>query len=331
MLSETWLESDLLALIGAGELTAAPGLRRVLADVETRMRDASRSADPVIADAADTLRAAGGRRLRPLLTAVSAGFGDPHGDELVSAAAIVELVHVASLCHDDVIDRATHRRGVPTVSARSGNRVGVLVGDHLLAVAGELGAGLGSEYGRLLGRALQKMVTSQLAELGPAPRTAWLPHYLDVIEGKTAALVSLATEAGSIAGRVTPRIRGTLAACAIQFGMAYQIRDDILDVTADAGATGKTTGQDLLNGTRSLPILYALDGPSAARLSELLAQPGPGQVAEAREIVLATGLEPARLMLHRYADRARRLAATLPRIPPRDVLDRLISHLTESA
>ena len=323
-------ENDLLANVDAGGLR--PALRAALRRTENALVTPA-DAHPVVRAAAEHVRTAGGARIRPMLTLLAAHFGHPEADEVHHSATIVELIHMASLCHDDVIDRATRRRGVATVNRRWGDKVAVLVGDYFLARAGMLAAQLGTEQVELTVATVQRMIASQLKETtGDWPRADRLARYVEVIDGKTASLMATSARLGALAGRAPGAVVSAVTRVGRELGIAFQIRDDILDVTAGLSATGKDSGLDLSNGVMSLPILYALTepGPHAVRLTRLITGGEPDdsiRQEEALTLVRATGVAPAQARLRAHVEAAQSIIAGLPPVPATRVLSSVATHL----
>jgi heptaprenyl diphosphate synthase/octaprenyl-diphosphate synthase len=229
----------------------------------------------------------GGKRLRPVLTVAAAALGDsPTGQDVVSAAVAVELVQVGSLVHDDVMDHAESRRGVPTVNIKEGANWAILVGDHLLAVAGMEAARVSAEVAAALARTIADLADGQAREVVheyDVYRT--VDDYLQSIRGKTAALIRCACEVGARAGRVDEEGMSALVQYGENFGMAFQIIDDVLDVVATTEALGKPAGNDVPEGVFTLPVLLAAEGMetsvvAAGTTRELLAEAGRPDAAE---------------------------------------------------
>jgi heptaprenyl diphosphate synthase len=260
--------------------------------IESGLKAAVQTNDPFLTDVATHLIGAGGKRLRPTLTLLMA-YG-AHGDEPVPEAAItggisVELVHLGSLYHDDVIDEADTRRGVETVNARWGNIVAILAGDFLLARASELAASLGTEVAGLLAATIGELCKGQVLELQRLfdPERD-VDDYSEAIAGKTAALLSTSCRIGAIvAGYDRPTI-DALTTFGHHLGITYQIVDDVLDLTAAEATLGKPVGKDMLEGVYTLPVILALRESPALR--ELLASPlSPETLGAARDLVLSSG------------------------------------------
>src|SRR3954447_25182274 len=246
-----------------------------LAAVEVALRANVASADPLVAEAARHLADAGGKRFRPLLVALGAQFGDPDSDEITSAANVVELTHLATLYHDDVMDEAEVRRGAPSANARWGNSVAILVGDYLFARAADIAASLGPEAVHLQARTFARLVHGQIAEtVGPRGDDP-IEHYLHVITEKTASLIATSARFGGLFSGAPAEFVEALAGYGETIGIAFQLSDDLLDIASESDQSGKTPGTDLREGVPTLPVLYALAGDdtdaSAVRLRELLA------------------------------------------------------------
>lgn len=214
----------------------------------------------LVAAASTHLIKAGGKRLRPALVLVTSRAGKAGRTETDNAAAAVELLHLASLYHDDVIDETPLRRGVPSVHSKWGNEVAILAGDFLFASGSLLGARAGDEVPAILARALADVCEGQIAEtewVGETGRSA--DHYLETIRRKTAALFRAACELGAVTAGASPLYRPPLQAFGENLGLAFQIIDDLLDFIGDPRVTGKTPGTDLKEGVFTLPVLLAAE------------------------------------------------------------------------
>jgi heptaprenyl diphosphate synthase len=246
-----------------------------LAAVEDALVANVASADPLVAEAARHLLDAGGKRFRPLLVALGAQFGDPDSDEITRAANVVELTHLATLYHDDVMDEAAVRRGAPSANARWGNSVAILVGDYLFARAADIAASLGPEAVHLQARTFARLVHGQIAEtVGPRGSDP-IAHYLHVITEKTASLIATSARFGGLFSGAMPAHVEALARYGETIGIAFQLSDDLIDIVSESMQSGKTPGTDLREGVPTLPMLYALASDdtdaSAVRLREILA------------------------------------------------------------
>ena len=218
--------------------------------------------------------AAGGKRFRPLLVLLAAETGDrPDSDEVVTAACVVELTHLASLYHDDVMDEADLRRGADTAHSIWGNHVAILTGDFLFSKSSELTADLGADAVRIQAQTFTRLVEGQILEtVQPAEGEDPLAHYLEVVAGKTGSLIATSARYGARFGGATPEVEEALTAYGEIVGSAFQLSDDILDIASDSVESGKTPGTDLREGVPTLPVLMARAAadPADARLIELL-------------------------------------------------------------
>jgi geranylgeranyl pyrophosphate synthase len=274
---------------------------------------------------------AGGKRFRPLFTLLSAQFADGNTDEVITAAAAVELVHLATLYHDDVMDEATMRRGAKSVNARWDNTIAILTGDFLFAHASGLVADLGSDAARIIAETMGQLVTGQMREtVGPGDGDDPVQHYLDVIGQKTGSLIATAGRYGGMFSNASPERTEALHRYGDLIGTAFQISDDIIDIASPADESGKTPGTDLREGVRTLPMHYALAQDPDPRLAELLAGPITDDDAVDEALTLlrkSPGLEQAVRTLSDYADRASAELATLPPCSARDALDMLARYV----
>jgi heptaprenyl diphosphate synthase len=247
-----------------------------LASLEPELRGSVRSGDPFLDEVTAHLIAAGGKRLRPglALAAATGGTRQAGPDDLQGAVA-VELVHLASLYHDDVMDEATMRRTVESVNARWGNLVAIVAGDFLLARSAEIAASLGTEIAGLLAHTLGQLCQGQVAEVRAAFSTERTEeHYFEAIAGKTAALMATSCRIGALTGGLPRAEVDALTTFGRCFGMVFQLRDDVLDVIGTEEDLGKLPGQDLAEGIYTLPVLKALQDPGTGReLAPLLGKP----------------------------------------------------------
>ncbi len=297
------------------ELLGLPALEEQLKRLEPLLVESVVTGDGFLDEVTTHLLAAGGKRLRPTLalaTATAAGRDATRGDLL--GAVAVELVHLASLYHDDVMDEATIRRNVESVNARFGNLVAIVAGDFLLARSAEIAAGLGTEIAALLANTLGELCQGQVAEVRAAFQVGRTRDaYSDAIAGKTAALMATSCRIGALtAGLPRDQVESltTFGRC---FGMVFQVRDDILDVIGDEADLGKPAGQDLAEGIYTLPVLLALADPvTGPELRPLLGQPlGQPDRDKARSIVAESEAIVASVVeARRYAELAAGAAET---------------------
>lgn len=309
-----------------------------LGEIEGVLREASVSADPVLTQAARHLMEAGGKRFRPLLVTMAACFGDARARNVVLAGVVVELTHLATLYHDDVMDEAAVRRGAPSANARWGNSVAILVGDYLFARAVHFGADLGMEAIRMHASTFSRLVQGQIAEtIGPREGEDTIEHYLRVISEKTASLIETSMRLGGLFGGVPAEHIECLGRYGEALGTAFQLSDDLLDITSASAQSGKTPGTDLREGVRTLPMLYVLEGaetdPAATRLRDLLvAGPVTDEALHAEALALlreSAALKRSRAMVLEYASCAKEALAPLPDVPARRALERLSDFIAD--
>jgi heptaprenyl diphosphate synthase len=290
----------------ASPLLQLPVLVADLGRVEEALRASVVTDDPFLTEVASHLILAGGKRVRPAFAVTSAATADDvmasASPEVVLGAVSVELVHLGSLYHDDVMDDATTRRTVESVNARWGNLKAILAGDYLLAKASEIAASLGTEVAGLLAATIARLCEGQILEVQSAfdlGRTE--DAYLSSIDGKTASLLATACRIGGIVSDLPRPQIDALTTFGRSFGMAFQIVDDLLDVTSTDEELGKPAGHDLVEGTYTLPVIRTLaaGGPAAEQLQSVLARlrPTDGSIepvddpaarAEARVLLRAT-------------------------------------------
>jgi heptaprenyl diphosphate synthase len=305
-------------------------VRAGLEAVERTLQDSVRSADEFLDVTARHLVDAGGKRFRPMVALLAAHFGDPSRPEVITAAAVCEITHLATLYHDDVMDEAPVRRGAESANARWDNTVAILTGDFLFSRASNLIAGLGQWAVRLQASTFERLVIGQIHEtVGPGPSDDPIAHYLQVLEDKTGSLIATAAEFGAHFAGVTPPVIEKLRAVTEQIGVAFQISDDILDIASDTAESGKMPGTDLREGVATLPVLYALRSSSAAddRLRSLVSHPlvDDAEHAEALRLLRdSPAMDEARATMRNYADSAHALLAELPDVPARGALEALI-------
>ncbi|MGW9346241.1 polyprenyl synthetase family protein [Nocardiopsis flavescens] len=314
--------------------TLAREVQDGLEKVEDLLRESVRSSDPMLTEAASHLLEAGGKRFRAMLVLLAAHFGDPDMPDLVPAAAVVELTHVATLYHDDVMDEAELRRGRPSANQRWGNTIAILTGDYVFAKASEILADLGTEAVRLQAQTFGRLVQGQILETsGPPEGVDHLDHYLRVIGDKTASLIASSAEFGGMFGKVDPETTATLTRACDALGMAFQLADDLIDVAAESRESGKVPGTDLREGVLTLPMFYALRStdPADERLKSLLGRPlDDAEAEEALELLRAhPAMAEAEKTLRGWSDKARAELATLPAGPARDSFEALCDYVVE--
>lgn len=280
--------------------------------VEDALGAATAGEDPFLNEVAGHLVHAGGKRLRPALVLAAAsacGSGPEAPDEVISGAVAVELVHLGSLYHDDVMDEAASRRGVESANSRWGNLVAILAGDFLLARASEIAASLGTEVAALLARTIGQLCEGEVGQLRYAfdPRRSE-ESYFSSIAGKTASLMATSARIGGLTcGAPRPQVEA-LTEFGYSLGMTFQIWDDIRDLVSTDDDLGKPAGHDMVEGTYTLPVLRALSVPGIG--GDLLAilgnqLDGPAR-DKARDLVLSTSAVESSIETGReWAQRAR--------------------------
>jgi heptaprenyl diphosphate synthase len=315
-------------------LLELPAMPAVQERVEKRLLAAVESDDPAMNEMASHLVRAGGKRLRPLLGAVSAAtgagrvraggdIGDVISDDAVTGGVACELVHVGSLHHDDVIDEAATRHGVASVNARWGNMRAILSGDFLLARASELASSLGTEVASLLAATIGRLCEGEVRELELAynvERT--VDDYRAAIEGKTAALFSTACRIGGIVAELPRDQIDALTTYGLRYGLAFQVVDDVLDLVATGEDLGKPAGHDVAEGIYNLPVLHALDGPAGVELRAVLGGPLDAD-AQARALALVRASDSVSLAMAEAGSHVEAAVAALGDLPSSTATDAL--------
>jgi heptaprenyl diphosphate synthase len=315
----------------------AERLRAGLDDVENALHKAVTSDYPFVTEASSHLVNAGGKRFRPLLALVASQYGEPNAAGNVPGAVIVELTHLATLYHDDVMDEAPLRRGAPSANARWDNTIAILTGDFLFARAADIAADLGPEIVRLLARTFERLCTGQILEtVGPAAGEDAVAHHLDVLGGKTGSLIAAAGRIGAMTSGAPEVVADAVAAYGEKFGVAFQLSDDLLDIASETEASGKTPGTDLREGVRTLPMLLALRGTDAtgARLRELLSSPLVDDDLHSEALTLlreSPAMAEARAEVVRWAESARAELVVLEPGPVTDALSQMCDVVVDRA
>ncbi len=311
----------------------AQSVRDAVGRIEELMSTELRGGDELMTEAVVHLFEAGGKRFRPLFTVLSAQIG-PRPDcwEVTVAGAVIELVHLATLYHDDVMDEAQLRRGAPSANARWGNNIAILAGDYLFATASRLVSQLGPDAVRIIAETFAELVTGQMRETkGAAAGIDPIEHYLRVVYEKTACLIAASGQFGATFSGATDDQIERLSRLGGIVGTAFQISDDIIDIDSDPDESGKLPGTDLREGVHTLPVLFALSetGPGADRLRELLKGPieDDDLLAEALTLLRASsGIAKAKATVQKYAEQAGEELAGLPDVPGRRALASLVDY-----
>jgi heptaprenyl diphosphate synthase len=303
-----------------------------LAAVEAALRDASFGGDEMFAEVSRHMMTAGGKRFRAMLVLLAARFGDYRDKRIVPAAVAIELTHLATLFHDDVMDEAAIRRGQPSANSQFGNSVAILAGDYLFARASRILADLGPDAIRIQAQTFGRLVDGQLREtVGVRPGEDPLDHYMHVVTEKTGSLIATSGRFGAMFSGLSEEKTDLIADACMRIGVAWQLSDDVLDVASTSLQSGKEPGTDLRQGVRTLPVFYALRGtsqdPAQARLRALLAL---DDLADAELHSEALGLlrqspalEEARETVRSWISGATALLAKLPDVPARAAFESL--------
>ena len=326
------------ATAASGLPTADPALETALREaldvVEARLRLAVGNADPIADAASRHLVEAGGKRVRPMLTLLGAhlaGSAPEVPSAVLDAAVVVELTHLASLYHDDVMDSAPTRRGAAAAQLVYGNNVAILTGDLLFARASNVVAGLGPEAVRLQAETFERLCLGQLHEtVGPKPGEDPVEHYLDVLSDKTASLIATAGRFGAMFAGGSGETVTAMVRYGEDVGVAFQLADDVLDLTSDVDDSGKRPGTDLREGVPTLPVLLARRAAAAGDVAarRVVALLDSGRLAD--DDVLAEAVsalrdhpvtEAARASAREWAHRAATHLLALPDSPARRALE----------
>jgi heptaprenyl diphosphate synthase len=289
-----------------------------MAQVEALLRSHTRSEYPFVDETAHHLVAAGGKRLRPLLTLLTAQYGDSNADGVIAAAVACEITHLATLYHDDVMDEAPLRRGVESANMRWGNTIAILTGDFLFAKSSDLLADLGPAAVRLQARTFERLVIGQIMETqGPNPGQDPLEHYLKVVADKTGSLIAASARYGGMISKAPAEITDTVTIFGEKIGVAFQLADDVIDIASESNQSGKTPGTDLREGVPTLVTLNVMKSTDSADtdLKQLLSAPIEDE-ATVQQVLVALrnhkALDQSRQQLIQVAKEARGALGPLP-------------------
>lgn len=288
---------------------------------------------------ASYLAKAGGKRFRPLMVLLAAQVilaengeqsgGDEWIPNVIRSGAVVEMIHLASLYHDDVMDEAQQRRGTDSANNRWGNSIAILAGDYLFASASAIMSDMDTQAVRWISETFAELVNGQMEETVHAGSMESVEAYLRVIHGKTASLIATAGHFGAhYAGGTTEQVAAVKKA-AHATGMAFQIVDDVIDIASESSQSGKTPGTDLREGVFTLPVLYALDEEGAVgdRLREILTGPVTDEdlVEEALTLLRGSaGMRKARETVYAYRDEAKDALSIFQDSPAKEAFFRLV-------
>ncbi|NDE96392.1 MAG: polyprenyl synthetase family protein [Actinobacteria bacterium] len=303
-------------------------LNKGLKEVEVLLAEHIKGEYPLVVETSRHLVEAGGKRFRPMLTLIASHFGAGQNRQVIEAAVVCELTHVATLYHDDVMDEAPLRRGVESANSRWGNTVAILTGDYLFSKASDLLADLGPEAVRLQAKTFERLVVGQIEETqGPKDGADPLAHYLRVVGEKTGSLIATSARFGAIFGGASKEVVETLTQFGEKVGVAFQLADDVIDIASDSSESGKTPGTDLKEGVPTLVTLQILrsnDSKDQA-LKAKLSKPIPDSeiAATIKELRGHPALASAREYLHTLANESKAMLKDLPDGPARKTLEGL--------
>ena len=319
-------DKDLLAALEAG-----------LERVEEELVAAVAHTDPIAKVTTRHLIDAGGKRIRPTLVLLCAQLGEASSDEVIKSAVVVELTHIGTLYHDDVMDNAPKRRGVDSAHEIWGNNVAILTGDLLFARASQLVSKLGQKALTLQADTFERLCLGQLNEtVGPAEGQDVIEHYLSVLSDKTGSLISASAELGVLFSGADQALREPVRKYGEAIGVAFQLIDDVIDIYSDGKTSGKTPGTDLRAGVPTLPVLYlrqdAQHDPASAKLVEII-DSGLDDDAALNEVLEQMRKHPATERAFqeakRWADQAIAALEDLPEGPVREALKNFADAVIE--
>lgn len=299
-----------------------------LDQIESILMEASEGGHGLLKESSNYLANAGGKRIRPSLAVLASMLAGGPNRKVHLLSAAVEMTHIATLYHDDVIDDADLRRGVPSVNEKWGNTVAILAGDYLFARASALAAEVGGDVPRLLAEIVARVIRGQVRELEAlfdARRTAG--QYMTTIEEKTASLLEAPARIGALVGGSDDALGEAMSLFGTSFGFAYQIADDLLDLAASQEELGKQPGTDLRDGVYTLPVIYAIESNPA--IASFLGDSDP-DIDRIRIAVAETGaFDRALLLAREHADRALKSLEAAPVGPARDSLEKIVRVIVD--
>ncbi|TAK70105.1 MAG: polyprenyl synthetase family protein [Actinomycetota bacterium] len=333
----TTAEAPRGATVPAGLAAADPALVAELSEQLVRVEEALRAAVasdyPFVTETSRHLVDAGGKRFRPLLVLLASCFGDPAAPGVIPAAVVVELTHLATLYHDDVMDEAPLRRGAPSANARWDNTVAILTGDFLFARASDILADLGPEAVRVQAKTFERLCTGQIREtVGPAPGVDPVDHHLQVLADKTGSLIATSGRFGAMLSGADAATTETLTRFGERIGVAFQLSDDLVDIAGEVAQSGKVAGTDLREGIPTLTGLLVQGSTAVAdeRLRDLLSRPLVDEAEHTEALALLRShpaLAQARQIAGQWAADARATLTALPDVPARAALELLCDYV----
>jgi len=296
--------------------------------VEDLMRSHIKGDYPLVVETSRHLVEAGGKRLRPLLTLISAQFGDPTNYDIIKAAVCCELTHLATLYHDDVMDDAVLRRGVISANKKWNNAVAILTGDYLFSKVSDMLADIGPEAVKLQAKTFERLVIGQIKETqGKSEGLSQIDHYMKVVADKTGSLIATSARFGALLSGASPNVVETLTKFGEKIGVAFQVADDLLDIASNETASGKTPGTDLKEGIPTLVTLFVMadNDPADKDLINKLNKPIsdedlPNVISELRK---HKALKRVQEYLSKVATEANDLLIDLPAGAAKEALNKL--------
>ena len=299
-----------------------------LKKVEDLMRSHIKGDYPLVVETSRHLVEAGGKRLRPLLTLLSAQFGDPTNYDIIKAAVCCELTHLATLYHDDVMDDAALRRGVVSANKKWDNAVAILTGDYLFSKVSDMLADFGPEAVKLQAKTFERLVIGQIKETqGKSEGLSQIDHYMKVVADKTGSLIATSARFGALLSGASMEVVETLTKFGEKIGVAFQVADDLLDIASTETASGKTPGTDLKEGVPTLVTLFVMadNDPADKVLIEKLSKPISDQdlAGVIQELRNHKALKKVQDYLSNVAKEANQLLVDLPNGPAKSALENL--------
>ena len=299
-----------------------------LKKVEELMRSHIKGDYPLVVETSRHLVEAGGKRLRPLLTLLSAQFGDPTNYDIIKAAVCCELTHLATLYHDDVMDDAALRRGVVSANKKWDNAVAILTGDYLFSKVSDMLADIGPEAVKLQAKTFERLVIGQIKETqGKSEGLSQIDHYMKVVADKTGSLIATSARFGALLSGASMEVVETLTKFGEKIGVAFQVADDLLDIASTETASGKTPGTDLKEGVPTLVTLFVMadNDPANRVLIEKLSKPISDEdlAGVIQELRNHKALKQVQDYLSNVANEANQLLVNLPNGPAKNALENL--------
>ena len=299
-----------------------------LKKVEELMRSHIKGDYPLVVETSRHLVEAGGKRLRPLLTLLSAQFGDPTNYDIIKAAVCCELTHLATLYHDDVMDDAALRRGVVSANKKWDNAVAILTGDYLFSKVSDMLADIGPEAVKLQAKTFERLVIGQIKETqGKSEGLSQIDHYMKVVADKTGSLIATSARFGALLSGAPIEVVDTLTKFGEKIGIAFQVADDLLDIASTETASGKTPGTDLKEGVPTLVTLFVMadNDPADRVLIEKLSKPISDEdlAGVIQELRNHKALKQVQDYLSNVANEANQLLVNLPNGPAKNALENL--------